>query len=81
MKPAFALSNNMMNLIAKISRMGGELVSTARSPKLDFDIRALVNAESVHYSTKIEGNSLTLKEVTTTLQKKLEIKIAISKRF
>jgi Fic family protein len=33
-------------------------------------MQSLVNAESVQYSTKIEGNTLTLKEVTSSLSKR-----------
>lgn len=70
MKTTFKITNKIAKLISNISRIEGEISAISRTAEYDFEVQSLVNVESVHFSTKIEGNTLTLKEVTSVLEKK-----------
>ncbi|MBU4267897.1 MAG: Fic family protein [Acidobacteria bacterium] len=65
--PNYTLNNIILKNFEEIARMQGELSSLSSSVANELEIMALANVDAVHYSTKIEGNKLTLKQVTKVL--------------
>ncbi|MBI2521457.1 MAG: Fic family protein [Bdellovibrio sp.] len=66
----YNLDSTVVNLIAEISSLQGELNTSLRALRDDYQIYALANIDAVHYSTKIEGNKLTRDQVTQILESK-----------
>ncbi len=67
-RPAFYRTANIVDLISKISRLQGELDTLPHSSANAAEIEVLAAADSIHYSTAIEGNRLTLKQVTDVIR-------------
>lgn len=65
--PNYTLNNNILKILEEVARMQGELSSLSRSVDNELEIMALANVDAIHYSTKLEGNKLTLKQVTKAL--------------
>src|SRR3990167_7674040 len=55
-----------------VSRLEGRLQGIGKRPDELAEIGTLANIDAVHYSTKIEGNPLTLQQVTKALTGKLK---------
>lgn len=66
-KPNYELNPKIISLIENISRMQGQLQGYIAGIKDELNIHFYANVDAVHYSTKIEGNKLTLKQVTNIL--------------
>lgn len=66
----YTFNSTIINLIAEISALQGELNSSIRTIKGDSQSYILANIDAVHYSTKIEGNKLTRDQVTKALKNK-----------
>jgi len=66
----FKYSNKLVKLIAEISSIQSKVEMTQYSVPEMKKIHFLAMSDSVHYSTKIEGNPLTLKQVTVALDQK-----------
>ncbi|MBF0314773.1 MAG: Fic family protein [Oligoflexia bacterium] len=64
----YTINSNVVNLIAEISALQGELRTSIRAVRDDYKIYTLANVDAVHYSTKIEGNKLTRDQVTKALE-------------
>lgn len=64
----------MVESLVEISRMQGEISAKVFSLSDRLFYRQQSLAESAHFSTKIEGNQLTLKQVTETLGQKTHLK-------
>lgn len=64
----YTLDSTIINLIAEISSLQGELNTSLRSIRDDYQVYTLANIDAVHYSTKIEGNKLTRDQVTKALE-------------
>lgn len=73
-KPYFTYSEEIIKLIEEISRMQGELQGVKRTIENELSVHTLANLDAVHYSTKIEGNRLTIKQVTDVLSGKFDKK-------
>ncbi|MBL6988454.1 MAG: Fic family protein [Bacteriovoracaceae bacterium] len=63
----FDYNEKIISLLQLISQMEGELQGLTRSFSDEDNISSQAAIEAVHYSTKIEGNPLTLKQVTSAL--------------
>ena len=68
MDPEFQYTEKIVNLSQEIFKMEGELQGLFHSFKNEEDLLFRANVEAVHYSTKIEGNQLSLKQVTGALE-------------
>jgi len=66
-RPTYRLSPEGIGLLEKIARLEGEIRASARDLKSDATIQAEAAIDSVHYSTRIEGNALTREQVTRAL--------------
>ncbi len=64
----YTFDSTVVNLIAEIASLQGELNTSIRAIRDDYQIYALANIDAVHYSTKIEGNKLTRDQVTKALE-------------
>jgi Fic family protein len=71
----YTFDSTVVNLISEISALQGELNSSVRAIKDDYQISALANIDAVHYSTKIEGNKLTRDQVTKALESNKKISL------
>ena len=67
---SFPLRSSIIRLISEVSRLQGELQGLRLPVANLLDIQSLAQVDSVHFSTKIEGNALTHKQVTEILLKK-----------
>lgn len=85
MKPPYQITNKIIELIASISEKIGE-VNSAYLYKPPTELRKRNRIKTIHYSLGIEGNSLSLEQVTAILDNKriiappkdiLEVKNAI----
>jgi Fic family protein len=66
----YTYDSTIVNLVAEISALQGELNTSTRAIRDDYQIYTLANIDAVHYSTKIEGNKLTRDQVTKALESK-----------
>ena len=73
---AFTYTSEIVKLIAEISSHNTLIEMHKSSYAIDQKWALLSFAESAHFSTKIEGNELTLKQVTEILQPKSKAKPA-----
>ena len=85
MKPPYQITNKIIELIASISEKIGE-INSAYLYKPPTELRKRNRIKTIHYSLGIEGNSLSLEQVTAILDNKrviappkdiLEVKNAI----
>lgn len=68
MNPNFHYTEKIFSLTQDISKMEGELQGLFHSFKNEEGLLFRANVEAVHFSTKIEGNQLSLKQVTGALE-------------
>jgi Fic family protein len=65
--PHINLTPQIVSLIEHIAKLQGK-ISAASEDSLPFlDLQTTANIDAVHFSTKLEGNKLTLKQVTEVL--------------
>jgi len=66
-KPEYEINNDILSLLGSISQSQGFL-SASRISFQDFsEISALANIDSIHHSTRLEGNRLTRSQVTAII--------------
>jgi Fic family protein len=70
--PIFDYTDEIVQSIEQLAKMQGELQGFRRSIQNELSIHSLANIDAVHYSTKIEGNLLTLQQVTQALAGQLK---------
>src|SRR4051794_10597275 len=70
------IDSELLHLIEVISRKQGELSAIKRDIRDDMQIESIAAVDAVHYSTKIEGNTLTRNQVTEALASKTAKKAA-----
>ncbi|MFC1566986.1 Fic family protein [bacterium] len=71
-KPNYKLTFSILKMIEEISKIQGELQGLARSVDHELLFYSEANIDAVHFSTKIEGNKLTIKQVTQVLGGKIK---------
>ncbi len=71
---SFTYTSQIVNKISDISGLQSKLEVVPIALELLRDISAKANVDAVHFSTKLEGNPLTLQQVTVALQKKAPLK-------
>ena len=62
--PKYEINNKILSLLNSISQSQGVLNASQISVENYVHINALASVDAVHYSTKLEGNRLTRKQVT-----------------
>ena len=62
------VDSQILQLLEAISRRQGELSAHQRNIRDDVEIESIAAIDAVHFSTKIEGNTLTRDQVTEALQ-------------
>lgn len=62
------LDTDILQLLEAISRKQGELSAQQRNVRDDLEIESIAAIDAVHYSTKIEGNTLSRDQVTVALK-------------
>lgn len=65
--PNYSITPNILKLIESISRKQGELNSHTHPIQNELELFSQANIDAVHFSTKLEGNSLSAKQVTQIL--------------
>lgn len=70
----FKYTTNIVNSISEIAAIQGEISNLTLDIADHLRISRHAQAESSHFSTRIEGNPLTLKQVTTVLDSKINKK-------
>lgn len=70
--PVLDYTNKTIKLIEQISKMQGELEGFRRNIQDELSFHSLANIDAVHFSTKIEGNKLTISQVTKALTGKIK---------
>jgi Fic family protein len=66
---SFTYTSEIVNKISQISSLQGQLHSSQLDVQTHHELMFSANVDAVHFSTKIEGNPLTLKQVTEALKK------------
>ncbi len=86
MKPPYAITGKILKLIASISEKIGE-VNAAHLSKPPTELRKKNRIKTIHSSLEIEGNTLTIEQITAIVENKrvigpkkdiLEVKNAIA---
>jgi Fic family protein len=70
--PSYEITHTIIKKLTEVSQREGQLKATALSAKNKIDISYLANIDAVHFSTKLEGNLLTYKQVTDVLDGNLK---------
>ena len=65
--PQFSISRSMAQKLVQIERLANQIQHTDISPSLLRGLRKTARIHTIHYSTYIEGNRLTVAEVQTVL--------------
>ncbi|MDR2402282.1 MAG: Fic family protein [Cytophagales bacterium] len=68
--PKYTITQNILKNLMKIEAISEAFERNPVTPSLMASLRSSAKIASVHYSTKIEGNRLTLKQVEETILKK-----------
>ena len=69
-KPVYAISPKIARALMEIEAAKAVVESTPLSPAVESELRHKARVRSTHYSTRIEGNKLTLKEAQEVIEKK-----------
>jgi Fic family protein len=69
-KPQYQITSEIISLLQEISNYQGRIDSWPRNMQQELYCYSLANVDAVHFSTKIEGNKLSLKQVTDILNNK-----------
>jgi Fic family protein len=68
--PKYTITQNILKNLTKIEAIRETFEQNPVTPSLMVSLRSSAKMASVHYSTKIEGNRLTLKQVEDTILRK-----------
>ena len=69
-KPVYSISPEIANALMEIEASKTMVENTPLSPAIEAELRHKARLRSTHYSTRIEGNKLTLKEAQEVIEKK-----------
>src|SRR3989338_3260917 len=69
-EPVYAISPKIARALMEIEAAKAVVESTPLSPAVEAELRHKARVRSTHYSTRIEGNKLTLKEAEQVIEKK-----------
>ncbi|MEK6527755.1 MAG: Fic family protein [Nitrospirota bacterium] len=69
-KPVYSISPAIARALMEIEAAKAVVESTPLSPAIEAELRHKARVRSTHYSTRIEGNRLTLKEAEQVIEKK-----------
>lgn len=69
-EPVYAISPKIARALMDIEAAKAVVESTPLSPAVEAELRHKARVRSTHYSTRIEGNKLTLKEAQDVIEKK-----------
>lgn len=69
-KPVYAISPAVARALMEIEAAKAVVDSTPLSPAIEAELRHKARVRSTHYSTRIEGNRLTLKQAEQVIEKK-----------
>ncbi|MBO7536846.1 MAG: Fic family protein [Alphaproteobacteria bacterium] len=73
-KPNYKITQEILECLTKIEMIKNSFRDSKISPVLLASLKSSAKIETIHYSTKIEGNRLTRKEVEQTIFKRKVIK-------
>src|SRR3990167_9084682 len=68
--PTYAISPKIAKALMEIEAAKAVVENTPLSPAIEAELRHKARVRSTHYSTRIEGNRLTLKEAEAVIEKK-----------
>ncbi len=68
--PKFSISTSIARALMEIEAAKAIVENTPLSPAIEAELRHKARVRSTHYSTRIEGNKLTLKEAQEVIEKK-----------
>ena len=68
--PAYSINPSIANALMQIEAAKTEVAHTHLSPAIEAELRHNARVKSTHYSTRIEGNRLTLKEAQDVIEKR-----------
>jgi Fic family protein len=69
-KPVFSISPSVVQALVDIESIKKDIIGLPITPQMLLKLRESARYESIHYSTKIEGNRLTLEQVNEVIDKK-----------
>ncbi len=69
-EPVYAINSVIAQALMKIEAAKAVVDNTPLSPAIEVELRPKARVRSTHYSTRIEGNRLTLKEAEQVIEKK-----------
>jgi Fic family protein len=69
-KPSYTISNAIAQGLMAIEAAKAVVENTPLAPSVEAELRYKARVRSTHYSTRIEGNRLTLKEAQDVIEKK-----------
>ncbi len=69
-EPVYTISPQIARALMEIEAAKAVVESTPLSPAVETELRHKARVRSTHYSTRIEGNKLTLKEAQEVIEKK-----------
>src|ERR1035437_5317584 len=69
-KPTYTISSIIARALMEIEAANTVVEHTPLSPAIEAELRHKARIRSTHYSTRIEGNRLTLKEAQEIVEKK-----------
>lgn len=69
-KPVYTINPAIARALMKIEAAQAVVENTPLSPAIEAELRHKARVRSTHYSTRIEGNRLTLKEAEQVIEKK-----------
>ncbi len=65
--PRYILRSDLINILVELSKSEQNIEKVLITPKVLASLRETAKLQSIHYSTMIEGNRLTLEEITTVI--------------
>lgn len=69
-KPYYTLNDTIARALMEVEAAKAVVENTPLSPAIETELRHKARIRSTHYSTRIEGNKLTLKEAQEVIEKK-----------
>lgn len=69
-KPVYSINSNIARSLMEVEAAKAVIENTPLSPAIEAELRYRARVRSTHYSTRIEGNRLTLKEAQEVIEKK-----------
>jgi len=69
-EPIYAISPSIARALMDIEAANAIIENTPLSPAVEAELRHKARVRSTHYSTRIEGNKLTLKQAREVIEKK-----------